>query len=628
MKHKIFPFLLILVLAFILFLLVVNLLFKPVENREVKWFGENELLVAKQSATSIEHLVSKLEADLRFVASLEEVQNLDPKLCPKRLEELYARIHPLGSSVSRMDEQGIIRFTYPQKFAQNRSVADQPHVQYTLKTHKEIISDPIMSVQGFRAIILHIPVFNSDSVYKGSVAVLIPFELIPKLFVERIKLTAGSYAWLISESGIILYHPTIEAGSSAWDVISNADKGLKEIVNEALSGKEGTGIYTFSGVKKLAAFTSISLPGKKWVLGVASPYRDVIRNLVVVKRRIQIVSGIALLGILFLLVLYRQTYLKKELIGFQLEQVKELNQLYCDMIENVDYGVFIVDSKLKLLSANNHFTKIFDIKEPNGKYLFNVLPFLREYNYEHLYNDVFSKGAQHFESNWFIYDAVEKFLEIKLIPLFNAEGKIERVLTLVKDVSEEKRLERELLKKSRDLERTNRILHELAITDELTGIYNYRYFKDTVSNLFRWAKEKGKRFSLLVMDLDGFKGVNDTLGHLEGDAILANISEEIKKVVPPPGSLARYGGDEFVAILPELESSEALEIAERIRMTVETTFTASRTKASPVTVSIGVSTFNPSMKDVDELIRQADRALYKAKESGRNKVVFAESTQK
>ncbi|MGB9561764.1 MAG: diguanylate cyclase, partial [bacterium] len=524
-----------------------QLVSKQVEKREIERTAETEFLIARQIALNIRQLITFLESELKFTAGFKEVQEIDPVLCPLRLEELTQRINMPGLSFSRMDENGIIRFAYPQKQIKNVSVRDQPHVKETLKTHKEIVSNPILAVQGFKAVILHIPVFTTDSIYKGSIAALIPFDIFPKMAVERITITKGSYVWMVADDGTILYHPFIEEGKKVSDVLTSEDIGVNEILDKQRKGEDGTGVYWFRGVKKVAGFASVRLPGRVWGISVAAPYSEIIKPLNTIKWKIYTFSTFFLLFLFALLVINRRMMLKHTFMSAQLNKLKEVNQLYSDMLENVDYGIFIVDRTFTILSANISFSMIFDIQyDPENRNVFEVLPFLKDYGYERLYRESFKRGISYKGSQEFVYNGNVKFLETKLIPIFSEPGKVKYIMTLVKNISEEKKLERELLEKTRNLERTNKILQELAITDELTGLYNYRFFKDTIYSLFNWAKDKGKSFFILVMDLDRFKELNDTLGHIEGDSILALVGETIKKIVPPPGSVARYGGDEFV----------------------------------------------------------------------------------
>jgi two-component system cell cycle response regulator len=166
---------------------------------------------------------------------------------------------------------------------------------------------------------------------------------------------------------------------------------------------------------------------------------------------------------------------------------------------------------------------------------------------------------------------------------------------------------------------------QLAITDGLTKIYNHRFFQELFEKEYKRSDRYNTIFSLIMLDIDHFKKVNDTYGHLCGDEILKGLANLIKSCLRSMDIVARYGGEEFAVLLPETNGAEAYQTAERIRRSVEET-TFMGTKAGlKVTVSQGVAAY-PSMDvhDRQDLIAKADAALYEAKEKGRNRAIFSE----
>jgi diguanylate cyclase (GGDEF)-like protein len=154
----------------------------------------------------------------------------------------------------------------------------------------------------------------------------------------------------------------------------------------------------------------------------------------------------------------------------------------------------------------------------------------------------------------------------------------------------------------------------------LTGLYNYGYFREAL----HYEVEKSRRYktplSLLFLDIDDFKWVNDTLGHLTGDKIMRQVGAILKKGVRQSDLLCRYGGDEFVMLLSQTPPVQAMVLAERIRQRIAQ---ASLNRVKPgfkVTVSIGVAGLGPEMS-TEELIQEADEAHYRAKQTGKNRVV-------
>lgn len=174
-------------------------------------------------------------------------------------------------------------------------------------------------------------------------------------------------------------------------------------------------------------------------------------------------------------------------------------------------------------------------------------------------------------------------------------------------------------------DRTNDLAH-LATVDALTGLFNRRYFETRVEQELQRQRRQRDELSLLMLDLDNFKDLNDTQGHLVGDIALKEVAEILHRAVRIFDVCARYGGEEFVILMPGAGSSTALRIAERIRRQVEQHFVTGRRSGVPVplTVSIGVSTATPSVSR-DALVNQADSALLEAKATGKNQVKLAES---
>lgn len=165
-------------------------------------------------------------------------------------------------------------------------------------------------------------------------------------------------------------------------------------------------------------------------------------------------------------------------------------------------------------------------------------------------------------------------------------------------------------------------LYSMITRDGLTGILNRRYFADIIQREFCRAVATGKQLSLIVFDIDNFKRVNDTHGHLAGDEILQEMSRRVLGVIADHDVFARYGGEEFAILLQDKDMSEACELAERCRAVVEATPFTTCMGHLPISVSLGVADVTSLDQKVDntELFRAADAKMYEAKRSGRNRV--------
>ncbi len=162
----------------------------------------------------------------------------------------------------------------------------------------------------------------------------------------------------------------------------------------------------------------------------------------------------------------------------------------------------------------------------------------------------------------------------------------------------------------------------MAVTDGLTKLYNRHYLDTHLKNLVRQASEQGRNLSVLIMDMDHFKKVNDTYGHASGDEVLKTLAAIIVQAIRSADLAARYGGEEFVVLMPETDAARAFEASERLRKGVETAEFVIPHPDSPIkkTISIGYATMQPN-DTPESLLKRADLALYEAKNSGRNKVL-------
>jgi diguanylate cyclase (GGDEF)-like protein len=169
------------------------------------------------------------------------------------------------------------------------------------------------------------------------------------------------------------------------------------------------------------------------------------------------------------------------------------------------------------------------------------------------------------------------------------------------------------------------VVSEQAVTDELTGLSNKRAFLDFAHKEAVRAERFGHALSLVMLDIDNFKGVNDTYGHLQGDEVLRRIGTILRQESRGVDEPARYGGEEFVIALPETDPEGAAELAERVRERIEAEPVpfVSGDGVLQITASLGVARLPESAGDVEELIEAADAALYKAKRSGKNRVEIA-----
>ena len=164
---------------------------------------------------------------------------------------------------------------------------------------------------------------------------------------------------------------------------------------------------------------------------------------------------------------------------------------------------------------------------------------------------------------------------------------------------------------------------ELAITDSLTGLYNRRYMESHLATLVEQAAARSKPLTALVLDIDYFKAINDTHGHDAGDDVLREFAIRIRKAIRGIDLACRYGGEEFVIIMPETDMAVATVVAERLRRSIASERFSIQQGASAieVTISVGIATLDTADDTAASILKRADQALYRAKRDGRNRVV-------
>jgi diguanylate cyclase (GGDEF)-like protein len=167
------------------------------------------------------------------------------------------------------------------------------------------------------------------------------------------------------------------------------------------------------------------------------------------------------------------------------------------------------------------------------------------------------------------------------------------------------------------LEEANDRLRKLAVTDELTGLRNRRAFEERLVMEFSMARRRKRQLSVLLIDVDDFKKINDQWGHAAGDEVLRRLGMILRTTVRLPDLPARYGGEEFVVLLPESGEQSALGLARRVMARVAT----EQWENTSLTISIGMASMNDSVVNGFQLVEMADEALYAAKRAGKNRVV-------
>ena len=269
------------------------------------------------------------------------------------------------------------------------------------------------------------------------------------------------------------------------------------------------------------------------------------------------------------------------------------------VVENMQDGVFVLDRQNRLLDLNQSAKKLIGPNTPIK--VGESITILLE-NQPEIFKNFLNIEEAHREIK--IDGPSPLFLDLQITPLFNQRNLFIGRLIVLRDITK--------------LKQTQIELHQLAITDSLTHIYNRRHFMDLATKeLFR-SSRYDHTFSIILMDIDFFKQINDTHGHESGDRVLISFASFFKQNIRDHDIFARFGGDEFILLLPETNGEEASVFLERLQKNLLSTPVELEDKQISISLTAGITEFNQTQDTVETMIKRADQALYRAKENGRN----------
>lgn len=309
-------------------------------------------------------------------------------------------------------------------------------------------------------------------------------------------------------------------------------------------------------------------------------------------------------------------------LGEELRKSKEFLQ---SIINTIPDPIFVKDSDRRLIVLNEAYCQLvgYPIDNLVNGSEFEVFPELEALAFQEKDELVWETGLAR-ETEETLTDAQGQVHVLATKRSLHRDGAGNRFLVgVIRDITERKRMEEQLKQVAAELAQSNAELQQDANHDQLTGLPNRKLFQERLQQSIEWAQNNQKLVGLMFLDLDGFKEVNDTLGHAMGDILLQAVANRLSGSLRGSDTVARLGGDEFTVILPGIPSiGDSTRVAEKIVKTLSQPFELDTTTVS-VTTSIGIGLYPTHSEHLEDLIQLADEAMFEAKKQGKNRYCVA-----
>ena len=315
-------------------------------------------------------------------------------------------------------------------------------------------------------------------------------------------------------------------------------------------------------------------------------------------------------------------------ISTDISQYKETEKKLNTILDNVPVYIYIKDLDQRFTYVNKMAQKLFDrpIEEIIGKSARDLIGESKSKEYDYLdYQLLKTQKTVEGIEKLSLDNKTFHYWTVKA-PLFDDEGNLTSLIGMSTDITEKIELEKgykeankALKDKIEEITKLQETLWEQATQDPLTQLFNRRYFNENSNKEIQKAERSKKPLALLLLDADYFKDVNDRFGHDIGDQVLIKLSKIMIGECRRTDIVCRYGGEEFVILMPETNTNIAFDRAEKIRLRYQKE--VSEFLKTPSTISIGIAMWDKSLETLEEFTKTADQAMYQAKENGRNQVV-------
>ncbi|MCP1309766.1 sensor domain-containing diguanylate cyclase [Paenibacillus tyrfis] len=477
-------------------------------------FALNHSAATKMSQ-SIDSLFKSMRAGLKYTGTYISLNHLSNEQELQKQLEMLRLSGNFFNSIAVVDEMGLVRSIAPSSVGTVGQHISAEAAKEALASRKPYISKPYTSSTGRRIVFMSEPLFDKDGVYRGFIGGSLYLQennILNTMFGKHNIDGDGSYFYIVSSSGHLLYHPDKSR--------IGVDNSANLVVQKVLRGESGYDQVTNSqGITFLAGYSPV--PENGWGVIVQSPISVVYEELDNYIRTI-LVYTLAPFVVLMITAIWLARRLARPFVSL------------ANLAGKLGRG-----EKIVLPDIKHHWNREADL--------------------------------------------------------------LTQTITLALS----------------DLQKQTDQLTHAAMTDSLTGLTNRRTFESIMS---QWT-EKQQPFALILMDIDRFKSINDTYGHQAGDEVLKHLARILTSSVRSNDVCCRYGGEEFVVLLPFTTAPDAWITAERVRIAFET---RENPLGIPLTVSLGIAHYPSHAESAAMLFQRADHALYQAKEAGKNRTIIAD----
>lgn len=299
-----------------------------------------------------------------------------------------------------------------------------------------------------------------------------------------------------------------------------------------------------------------------------------------------------------------------------------------EMLQSVDVGLVVVDTEFSVHIWNGFMENHSGLlpSEVRGENLFSLFPQLDEKWFRRKSDPVFlmkSKAFAIYEQRPYLFkfknyrpitgNGEFMYQDVTLFPLSNTRGEVTHMCIMIYDVTD-------IAEHKMELEQANAKLEKLSQEDALTGLFNRGHWEQQLIKEFKREKRTHQNCSLIMLDIDKFKNLNDTFGHAAGDHCLRDLAKLLNETLRETDVCGRYGGEEFAVILIDTDGEQAMILAERLRAKIEQMVVTHNSTQMKFTATLGVAQWHENLSSHEQWIEAADEAMYSGKDGGRNKV--------